>query len=80
MKNYHIKIYWKGLSKEQAYIGEFLISSRTLNKLEENFKGDISIDSWNDVHQALHSYTYVVDAMKATEYGKIAFPLLFLFR
>lgn len=73
MKNYHIKMYWKGLKGEQAHIGEFLVSQKTLDKLEKNFKSDISIDVWDDTKQALHSYAHIVKAMKETEYGKIAF-------
>lgn len=73
MKNYQIKMYWKGLKGEQAHIGEFLVSQNTLDKLENNFKGEISIEVWDDTKQALHSYAHIVNVMKETEYGKLAF-------
>ena len=73
MNNCHIKIYWKGLKGEQAFIGEFFVSEKTLDRLEESFPNDLSIDCWAETEEALHSFKTIIEVMKNTEYGKIAY-------
>lgn len=73
----HIKIYWKGLSSEEGLIGEFYVTPRVHDQIEENFDNEISIDFINEFVSVeakdVSGYNDVVNKMKETEYGKIFF-------
>lgn len=72
-KKYSISLYWDGLSGKDRNIGKFKVSEKTLNKLEDNFKGHISIDVWDECDKIEHTYNEVLKAIKSSTYGKLAF-------
>ena len=73
-KGTEIELNWQGLKGKDGEIGKFIVSSRVADKLENNFKGHIVVDMWDDnVKGKVSSYNDVVKAIKKTKYGKIAF-------
>lgn len=73
----HIRIYWKGLSVKDGLIGEFYVTPRVHDQIEENFDNEISIDFIDEFVSVpasdVSGYNDVVNKMKETEFGKIYF-------
>lgn len=73
-KGNQITIYWIGLrSCKERTIGTFIVSPKVHAQIEDEFCKEISIDFYNEnVKGKLSSYNDVIDAMKNSDYGKIA--------
>jgi len=71
---YDVELFWSGLSGNDRKIGRFLVSKNDYNKLEKNLKGHISFDLYDDTATGkILSYEDIMNAIKNTKYGKIAF-------
>lgn len=76
MKNEKIQLNWKGFHyKDSLYkIGTFIVNAKVTDKLETEFKGDISIDILEyDTSKNVSSYEDVMKHIKESKFGKIAF-------
>ena len=72
IKYNEISLYWKGLSgRDMRYIGKFVVSDKTLNRIETELSAEISIDVEDEVSEKPVSYNYVLDKVFETEYGKM---------
>jgi len=73
-KGDQITIHWAGLKVgKEGTIGTFIVSPKVHAQLEDEFGREISIDFYDEnVKGKLSSYDDVIDAMKNSEYGKIA--------
>ena len=56
--NYEIELFWKGL-KDDTFIGKFIVSSKTLDKLEEEYKNALSIDVLDQSNEKPISYNFL---------------------
>jgi hypothetical protein len=71
---YDVELFWSGLSGDNRKIGRFLVSKNDYNKLEKYLKGHITFDLYDDgATGKVLSYKDVMNAIKNTKYGKIAF-------
>jgi antirestriction protein len=68
--NYEIAIFWKGL-KDDRFIGKFIVSSKTLDKLEEEYKNILNIDVLDESNEKPISYNFLENkiAIKGKERG-----------
>ena len=68
--NYEIAIFWKGL-KDDRFIGKFIVSSKTLDKLEEEYKNVLNIDVLDESNEKPISYNFLENkiAIKGKERG-----------
>lgn len=71
---YDVGLFWQGLRGNDRKIGRFIVSPKVYDKLENTFKGHISIDLYDDTVEGKQlSYSQILKKIKATKYGKIAF-------
>lgn len=54
--NYQIELFFKGLSENRRYVGRFVVSNRTLDKLEKDYSKVLSIDVLDKSNQKPISY------------------------
>lgn len=54
--NYEIELFFKGVLENRRYVGRFVVSNRTLGKLEEDYSKVISIDVLDESNQKPISY------------------------
>tara|TARA_R100000655_G_scaffold30302_1_gene61105 strand:- start:433 stop:693 length:261 start_codon:yes stop_codon:yes gene_type:complete len=76
MKNERIELNWEGFDCEDSYykIGIFIVNPKVTDKLETEFKSDISIDILDyDTSKNVSSYKDVIKHIKKSKFGKIAF-------
>jgi hypothetical protein len=73
-KGDQITIHWAGLKVgKEGTIGTFIVSPKVHAQLDDEFGREISIDFYDEnVKGKLSSYKDVVDAMRNSEYGKMA--------
>lgn len=73
-KGDQITIHWAGLKVgKEGTIGTFIVSPKVHAQLDDEFGREISIDFYDEnVKGKLSSYEDVVDAMRNSEYGKMA--------
>jgi antirestriction protein len=69
--NYEIELFWKGLSGNDRKIGKYVVSYKTLDKIEEDWKSDISVDVIDDSSSKPISYAELKNEI--TNLGKQKF-------